>query len=73
MNYGYDSTDPLWKENRKHLLSERLTLLAELYNAPIEVDKAYDGVRFRKLTDLTKGDLNNLIEVADQIFIEVML
>ncbi len=75
MNYGYDSTDPLWKGRRTGVLAERLKEIAGLYNAPIQVTEEVlvrSGVTLRRLTNLSKNDLLNLIEVADRIFVEVM-
>jgi hypothetical protein len=75
MNYGYDSTDPLWKGRRTGVLAERLKEIAGLYNAPIQVTEevlVWSSVTLRRLTNLSKNDLLNLIEVADKIFVEVM-
>jgi hypothetical protein len=72
MNYGYDSSTPLWKEDRKETLAQRLKELAKLYGSFVEVDRFYDGVRLRQLTRLSEDDLRNLVQMADTIFVEVM-
>jgi hypothetical protein len=72
MNYGYDNSIPLWKEERKHLLATRLQELAKQYNSSVEVDEMYAGVRLRRLTELSAEDLHKIVEIADRIFIEVM-
>lgn len=62
MNYGYDSTTPLWKEERKQQLVERLVALIHLNDDEatrrpyvtepyVETDGLYTGVRIRQITN----------------------
>ena len=70
MNYGYKS---LGKKADK-VLAKRLTNLVS--NLPglgtcgpyIEINRLYQGVRIRKLTELTKDQLDTFIKQADEIY-----
>jgi hypothetical protein len=79
MNYGFDSTTPLWKEDRKQKLADRLHTmvlplqLADATTAPyVEVDQMYDGVRIRRITNLSEPALKVLVETAEAIYKSVM-
>lgn len=80
MNYGWDEDTPNWKESRKSLLVDRLRMeLPANYGwtpggiTPyIEADGLYRGVRIRKITNLSEGDLDEFIKRADKIYHEVM-
>lgn len=80
MNYGWDENSPNWKNGRKSLLAERLCkeLPANLGWIPggvtpyIEIDGLYNGVRIRKITNLSEEDLDEFIKRADKIYEEVM-
>ena len=79
MNYGYDNSDPLWKEDRKEKLAARLR--ETFPDMRVEVDGLYEGVRLRGLIpeDIHPSELEDydspeayIISVADRIFSEVM-
>ena len=80
MNYGWHKDAPNWKEDRKILLAERLCreLPANMGWTPggvtpyIELDGLYNGVRIRKITNLSEEDLDEFINRADKIYEEIM-
>lgn len=80
MNYGWDKDSPNWKESRKSLLAERICreLPTNRGWTPggitpyIEIDGLYEGVRIRKITNLSEEDLYDFIKRADNIYEEVM-
>jgi hypothetical protein len=83
VNYGYDSTTPLWKEERKQQLVERLVALIHLndYEATrrpyvtepyVETDGLYTGVRIRQITNCPADYQRWLTRSADDIYQEVM-
>lgn len=80
MNYGFDENTPGWKEDRKEELAEqlaeklpcRLGRVVGGYTPYIEVDGLYNGVRIRKLTNLSEEDLHLFIKRADKIYWDVM-
>lgn len=79
MNYGYDKTNPNWKEERKQLLAARLTemilplQLNDALTSPyVEVDQQYPGVRVRRITNLSDEQRDVFIDTADAIYKSVM-
>ena len=80
MNYGWDKDSLNWKESRKELLVNMLCkeLPANYGWTPggitpyIEIDGLYEGVRIRKITNLSEEDLYDFIKRADNIYEEVM-
>ena len=83
VNYGYDSTTPLWKEERKQELTERLKALIHLNDDEatrrpyvtepyVETDGLYTGVRIRQITHLPDDYRRWLTRSADDIYQEVM-
>jgi hypothetical protein len=83
MNYGWDNTDPLWKEDRKQRLAERLR--EAFPDLSVSVDDSagvrglYPGVRLRSVFrdwPAIPGDYDvsddYTILLADKIFVEVM-
>ena len=74
MNYGYNASSFAWNEKRKLVLADKLEkLIGKFGTAPyIEIDGLYDGVRIRKITDLSDDQVAELTEKADRIYDEVM-
>lgn len=80
MNYGYDKNTVNWKEERKLKLAKELCkkLPANYGWTPggvtpyVEIDGLYEGVRIRKISNLSDEDIDNFIKKADEIYNEVM-
>ena len=82
MNYGYDSEREGWDPEKKQELAERLSdelglPVATAVSAPrgkpyIEIDGLYEGVRIRRITNLSEGDREGLVKIADAVYDEVM-
>ena len=86
VNYGYEPETVGWKEERKHILADRLDELlrqmqkdfqerGEKWPFPppcIEVDGLYRGVRMRKLTHLGEKAIDDICDSADEVYKTVM-
>ena len=85
MNYGYNTDMKDWDESRKWILAEELekSLGFEIETrnrnykndgeSPyIEVDGNYEGVRIRRITNLSEKQLEEMYEKADHIYGLVM-
>jgi len=84
MNYGYDSKCKNWKSEKKNVLAIRLAEMLtqeglndgtgnDNYKNPyIEVDGLYEGVRIRKISNLSNEQHRELVILADSIYDEVM-
>jgi hypothetical protein len=77
MNYGYECRG--WNMSQKIELAGRLEglLHEKKYDLPdyrhpyIEIDQLYQGVRIRKITDLTERQHSELVKGADKIYGEL--
>jgi hypothetical protein len=73
MNYGYDNSTRLWKEDRKQQLADRLSEAIKPLVIPyVEVDQLYGGVRIRRIGDLSNAQRAALITCWDAIYDAVM-
>ena len=76
MNYGFNTTCELWKEDRKNELVNALEKMINKYNgklAPyIEVDGLYNGVRIRRITNLKEKERSELVDKAETIYKKIM-
>lgn len=85
MNYGYNKSTPLWKEDRKWILAEELEKALHFpietgnkdykndgISPYIEVDGSYEGVRIRRITHLSSKQYDKVTIEADRIYELVM-
>lgn len=83
MNYGYSKDVPGYKPERQEQLAAALRELVEAFNKDhqrgpeqrgpyVEVDEFYQGVRIRRITNMSDEGQQSLVKLADEVYRQVM-